>query len=161
MRLRIAVVFVAVVFVLVAILYAQEHKGKTRSAAPEAIPATSPYYPAVGIDIDQNFTWSELLALVTLLSIIVGCIQWLITRVIVQPQIEKSIKAATKEIMSACLDQFTSKYAFGLHENEEKLIHQSLSDQLQELVEYRDEENERVTDVRERVRVLEARTARR
>lgn len=157
MRLRIAVVFVAVVFVLVAILYAQEHKGKTRSAAPEAIPATSPYYPAIGIDIDQNFTWSELLALVTLLSIIIGCIQWLITRAIVQPQIEKSFKLLKQEITAESLAQFTSKYAFGLHEAVDQANHQALNESMEKIVMQQDVENERLTDARERIRVLESR----
>lgn len=158
MRYRLALL-VVLLFVLVAFLFAQE-RGKTRSAAPPAIPASSPIFPLPGFDA-QGMTWSEILAMISVLASISGGFQWIITRAIVQPQIEKSIKAATKEIMGACIEQFTTKYAFGLHEKSDEANHESVMQQIQDLAEHRDTENERVTDARERIRVLEARTPRR
>jgi len=101
-------------------------------------------------------TWGEVASMMAVLGGICGVFQVIITKVIVQPQIERSIKSATKEIMAACLDQFTSKYAFVVHEAREDGNYSSVKDSIQELALHQDTENERITDVRERVLVLEA-----
>lgn len=147
------VVLVGLVLLLAALVYAQ---GKTRGAAEPAIPASAPVYPLVGIDI-ADMTWSELAAMVAVLAGISGGFQWIITRVIVQPQIEKSLKAATGEIMKSSLEQFTSKYAFVIHETASTKEHEAIKESIEEIVKHQDVENGRLIDVRERVRVLEAR----
>ena len=114
--------------------------------------APGPILPGV----DPQMSWSELGSLLAVLGGISSVFQWIITKAIIQPQIQESVKLATKEIMSNCLDQFTSKYAFMVHEKEEALKQEAVSESMQEIVKSQDEENRRLTDVRERVRVLEA-----
>ena len=110
--------------------------------------------PVPGVKPDMS--WSELAAMVAVLGTLSGVFHWIIARAIIRPQIEESVKLATKEIMAACLDQFTSKYAFMVHEKEEALKQEAVSESMQEIVKSQDEDNRRLTDVRERVRVLEA-----
>lgn len=141
MKHRRFLLLTAFLFILAGVIYAQ---GRT------------PSLPGV----DPQMSWSELASLLAVLAGISSIFQWIITRAIIQPQIRTSVELATKEIMSKCLDQFTSKYAFVVHESDEKVRHQNINESLQALVEHVDAHNERLTDVRERVRVLEAYRAR-
>jgi hypothetical protein len=105
--------------------------------------------------VDQR-SWSELAAMVAVLGGVFGLFHWVIARAIIQPQIQASIKMATEEIMASCLEQFTSKYAFMLHEQNSKSHHEAFGESLEQIVKNQDVENERLADVRERVRALEA-----
>lgn len=153
MKPRLLFALALLIVVLMAVVYGQS---KTRGPAPPPIPASAPMYPLIGIDV-PDMTWSELAAMIAVLAGISGGFQWILTRAIVQPQIEKSIKFSTQDIMRTCLETFATKYQFGLHENGSKLEHEAIGESIQEIVKHMDTENARLTDVRERVRVLEAR----
>lgn len=75
--------------------------------------------PLSGVDVNQ-IDWSQIGAMLAVLASISGGFQWLITRLIVQPQIAKELKEAITEIKAWGTKEFPSSTEFQLHGQADK-----------------------------------------
>lgn len=119
---------------------------KTRSAAPPAIQV-----PLRGVDV-QQVDWGQLAAMIAVMSAIAGGFQWIITRAIVQPSIAKEVKDAVMSMQHWAANEFTSKNEFQLHAQDDRHFHGEIG----RLIDNQDADRQRLSELRDKVLVMEA-----
>ena len=103
-----------------------------------------------GVDL-LNLPWSQIAAMIGVVSAIFGVIQWILTVQLIQPQIRNAVTSSSSDVRAWASKEFTLRSKYDLHLLEDKQAHERVNGQIADVVHDISTVGERVAGLHDKV----------